>query len=375
MFSKLVLSIPKQEIEHGAIEQMNNVLKLSCLKKLVILPDVHQGYDLPIGGVALLDDSICPGFVGYDIGCGMCCLQTSFTLAHLGLATEAACKAYLETLLKRIPVGFTTHLSENNFMQSNTQPFMGDVNELRSKVWAKQGVQFGTLGGGNHFLEIGVNSDGFVAFTIHSGSRRPGYDIADYWMRIAKEKGITERGISYFKLNSVEGTEYLHNSKWGVNYALANRKEMLKTATATLGMNSGDMKSCTFINESHNTVDVTEDGVLHRKGATPAEEGQLGIIPANQRDGVFITLGLGNKEYLNSASHGAGRVMSRSKAKKVLDKDQFKEDMEGVVCKTDASVLDESPRAYKDIDVVLKAQADKLVTIIDHYKPVIVLKG
>jgi tRNA-splicing ligase RtcB len=168
--------------------------------------------------------------------------------------------------------------------------------------------------------------------------------------------------------------------QWALDFALENRRRMLEQVLLALGFAATECAACmqspAFINETHNHALIAGDRmVLHRKGATPAEKGQLGVIPANQRDGVYITAGLGNDEYLASASHGAGRKFSRKAAAKRGEVKELQKLMKGIVCRTDAAMLDEAPWAYKDIGAVLRAQEGIVVDIADHFKPIIVLKG
>jgi tRNA-splicing ligase RtcB len=183
-------------------------------------------------------------------------------------------------------------------------------------------------------------------------------------------------------VNSALGQAYLADMQWALDFALENRRRMLEQVLLALGFTTLQctalMQSPVFINETHNHALITDHSarlVLHRKGATPAEKGQLGVIPANQRDGVYITSGLGNDAYLSSASHGAGRRFSRKAAAKQGDVKALQKLMKGIVCRTDAAILDEAPWAYKEIDVVLRAQEGLVVDIVDHFRPVVVLKG
>jgi tRNA-splicing ligase RtcB len=246
----------------------------------------------------------------------------------------------------------------------------GGEKALDDKVNKSAAKQLGSLGSGNHFLELGENSKGEAGITIHSGSRRAGYDIADWHIR--KAKG------SFLPLGSELGQAYVHDMAWATEFALKNRRLMLESTLALLGFSKAETASYlgAVINENHNHAVLQGKGrVLHRKGATPAEQGRLGVIPANQRDGVWVTKGLGNEEFLCSASHGAGRTMSRKAASKKGTVAQMQKMMKGIVCRTDKELLDEAPWAYKQIDAVVAAQAGILIEIIDHFKPVVVLKG
>ena len=359
---KLKLTIPESEIESGAMEQIHAALKLPFLKKLAIMPDVHQGYDFPIGAVALLDGYIWPGAVGYDIGCGMCFLNTRKNVEEL-FPNEESKKTFSELVYGIIPTGF----EQQSYPVTYKDRFPGGSKyaALSDAVRHKAEMQWGTLGGGNHFIEIGVNLKQEVGITIHSGSRRPGWLIGDFYMRMTGEA---------VKIKSEIGQAYLKDMNWALNFALSNRMRMMKESLIALRIYREGLLSG-VVSENHNHAVVTKDGVLHRKGATPAEKGQIGIIPANMRDGVWITSGLGNADFLNSASHGAGRIMSRSKAKKTLSHQSFIEQMEGIVAPTEGKFLDEAPEAYKQIGKVLSAQQDILIDCIDHFKPLIVIKG
>lgn len=362
---RLALTLPPEAIDDKAWEQIDNVLALDCLVRLAIMPDVHAGYDLCIGGVALLEDCISPSFVGYDIGCGMCHVNTRRTVDEL-LPDAMSRQRLFDRILLDIPVGNDMRghgvIDTPHFRSAS-----GDKG-LTTTVAAKATRQLGTLGGGNHFIEIGVNSRGEIGVTLHSGSRRPGWDIAAWYMRQGR----------LFGLRTPMGQAYLKDMQWAQDYALANRRAMLQLvlrAFPTLDATTITDLLSSMINENHNHAVVDGTHVLHRKGATPAAAGQHGIIPANQRDGVYITRGLGNAYYLSSASHGAGRVMSRQKARAHIEQKTFERQMHGILCRTDKSVLDEAPDAYKPIAPVLAAQDGLLVDVIDHFRPLVVIKG
>lgn len=362
MDSRLKLTIPRENIEAGAWEQIQAALALPYLKALAIMPDVHSGYDLPIGGVALLDGYIWPGAVGYDIGCGMCHVNTEHRLDQLSVALDHV----YTRILRMVPVGFSVNEKpRNNFDRFSNASGYACLNDA---IMHKAGLQVGTLGGGNHFIEVGVNNLGEIGVTIHSGSRRPGWLIADFYMR--QTKGPV-------RLESDLGQQYLVDMTWAQNFALLNRSRMMFSCLQTLGFDEADAAALMgrMVNENHNHAIVTPDGVLHRKGATPADKGQLGIIPANMRDGVWITEGLGNEEFLSSASHGAGRTMSRTKAKKLITTELLFEQMRGIIAPPLSELLDEGPDAYKEIHGVLAAQDGRLVNVIDHFEPMLVVKG
>ena len=363
---KLRLTIPWESIELEAQNQIRRVLSVPELERLAVMPDVHPGYDLCIGGVALLRGLISPSFVGYDIGCGMCHINLRRNAKDLGLGRPKDREKFFARLQNAVPSG----LGEGDAAARIAFRSASGEKDLESMVNKTASRQLGSLGSGNHFLELGENSRGELGITIHSGSRRAGYDIAAWYIKAAKGSFIT--------LDSPLGQAYLQDMTWATDFALANRRAMLQATLGLLGFEAGAIESLLhgMINETHNHAVVWKHGhILHRKGATPAEKGQLGVIPANQRDGVWVTKGLGNEEFLCSASHGAGRTMTRGAASQKGSVEQMQKLMRGIVCRTDKGVLDEAPWAYKKIDRILAAQEGVLIEVVDHFKPCIVLKG
>lgn len=362
---KLASLLDIHMLEQGAQQQIYDALNLDFLIKLAIMPDCHTGYALPIGGVALLDNVISPGYVGYDIGCGMCCVITDEEVKW----DEREKVKIFQDILNVVPTGKKSREKSIPYLQfksaSGDKAFTKVINETL-------GRQLGTLGSGNHFIELGENREGKLCITIHSGSRKSGWEIGAYYMdkAIMLEQQLPQ---GFLSLDGDLGSAYLEDLLFAQNYALANRQEMMEEVLNILRLPRSLTNN--MINENHNHAIVTDDGVLHRKGATPAEEGQLGVIPGNMRDGVFITKGLGNKEYLSSASHGAGRKMSRSEAFKKVDFERFKEQMKGVVAKVNLRVLDEAPDAYKDINFVIDKQDGVVVDILDHITSLINVKS
>lgn len=370
---KLRSLIPIYELEQEAQSQIYEALALDFLLKLAVMPDCHTGYTLPIGGVALLDNVISPEYVGYDIGCGMCFIITRI-LANKFFKNEKKKLKLFDELYERIPVGFNSrekNISYKDFKSPSNNK------KLIEKVKARLYIQLGTLGGGNHFIEIGVSLEGYITITIHSGSRNIGHSIASYYMKLAKksDKGLP-RG--YFHLHGEAGQQYLHDMNFALDYALENRKIMMTEVLFLFGYNEHEINNLinnNMVNENHNHAVITKEGVLHRKGATPAKKGQVGIIPGSMKTGVYVTEGLGNEYYLNSSSHGAGRKMSRKKAKQTIVMDRFKKQMAGIVAKIDKSTLDEAPDAYKDLHKVIKEQEDVVIKTTDYIYPIINVKG
>jgi tRNA-splicing ligase RtcB len=252
-----------------------------------------------------------------------------------------------------------------------------DDKNLDKKVNGRIWKQLGTLGGGNHFIELGKDQNDKFCVTIHSGSRNPGHTIAGYYM---KKTRLIDKDLpkGFFHLNSEWGEMYLKDMSFMLEYALANRRHMIISILETVGFNFSEQNELqnNMINENHNHAIVQKDNkVLHRKGATSSLKGQLGVIPGNMRDGVYVVSGLENEKYLNSSSHGAGRKGSRTWAKKHLSLDKFEKDMEGIVAKVQKNTLDECPDAYKDINYVIKAQDGIVIDVINHIKPIINIKG
>ncbi len=367
---KLYSLLPLEEIEPGALQQIFNNLVDDRVLRMAIMPDVHQGYDLPIGGVALVDGHICPSYVGYDIGCGMCAVNTGVLATDI-LPDRASREKLFKAINRTIPVGLGGNRSATKYPE-----FKSAIADKKLVAKVNKGVmtQLGTLGSGNHFIEVSSDQQGLCWVTLHSGSRNAGHTVGTIYMAHAKR-----RRDRFLDLESELGQAYLHDMIYCLDFALENRRRMMADILDLLGFTDRECKGLlknTMINENHNHADVLDDGtVLHRKGATPAEEGQLGIIPANMRDGIFITRGLGNKTYLSSASHGAGRVMSRSRGRKTVRLEDFKESMQGIVAKVDRQTLDESPFVYKDINKVIKAQEGIVIEVINHLKPLVNVKG
>jgi tRNA-splicing ligase RtcB (3'-phosphate/5'-hydroxy nucleic acid ligase) len=364
---KLSSLIPLEEIEYEAQSQIFSCLGLPFCKKMAIMPDVHTGYSLPIGGVALLDGVISPAYVGYDIGCGMIYYDTGIPVRDILPTKKVKEKAY-KGILDTVPVGF-------NLNETGDFPFpefhsASGNKELNKYVNLKLLKSLNSLGGGNHFLELGENGRGTLGITVHCGSRNPGHQVASYYMNLSKTVD-TDLFKDFLYLDGEYGQMYLKDLNYMLEYALENRSLILKSILKVLGLKMNR----DFINENHNHAEVLDSGVLHRKGATPAEKGQFGVIPGNMRDGVYITKGLGNEEYLCSASHGAGRKGSRKWAKNTFKLEAFQNTMKGIVCKAEKGTLDESPFAYKDINTVIEYQKGIVVDIIDHVKPLINIKG
>jgi len=381
------------DIEDGALEQAKNLANLPfAFKHVAIMPDSHQGYGMPIGGVLATKGVVIPNAVGVDIGCGMCAVKTSLT----NIDTETL-KKIMGEIRKAIPVGFNKH---SKMQDGGLMPSFGlDISyEIINKEYENARKSLGTLGGGNHFIEIQKGDDGHIWIMIHSGSRNLGFKVAKHYNDLAKklnEKWHTtvpkEDDLAFLPLDSEEGRAYIREMNYCVDYALANRKLMMERVvgcfrkalaheTATEITNLVDKKTG-LINIAHNYAKMEnhfgKNVMVHRKGATLASNNTIGIIPGSQGTKSYIVRGLGNTDSFTSCSHGAGRKMGRKQAEKTLDlEEQVKLlDDQGILHEIrGVKDLDEAPGAYKDIDVVMENQKD-LVEVLVELTPLGVVKG
>lgn len=355
------------KIEAKALAQFHSAMEQDYAVKGALMPDAHVGYALPIGAVIATKDVVVPAWVGYDIGCGMCALPTDFSPTEI--------KRYSSDIFRDIydviPVGF----------QINKKPAKSDLDpsELTSrgqKVFQnRKGARaIGSLGSGNHFIEIGVDEEKQVWIIIHSGSRGVGHGIATEYMKLAGGGKAREEHCG-LTVDSVEGREYINDLNWALRFALVNRYEMMHRIVAVIQLyTAGEPDWERLINRNHNHAEERDGLWIHRKGATHAEKDMMGVVPGNMRDGSFIVCGKGNPDSLYSSSHGAGRVLGRNQAKKSLSKAEFEKTMHGIVARVGKRTIDESPMVYKDIFEVMRLQAE-LVDVVAHVRPIINVKG
>jgi tRNA-splicing ligase RtcB len=361
------IKIYSDYIEGSALSQFYDAMKCDFAVQGALMPDAHMGYSLPIGAVVATKGVVVPAWVGYDIGCGMCALETNLKREQLLPHAEALSEA----IYKAIPVGNASHKDERGYS-------LDGLTEASRAIAEKRGArkQLGTLGGGNHFIELGADEEDNVWIVIHSGSRGTGHGIAGHYMKIASGSNKAKEGHYGLDEDSFEGSQYIQDLEWCLHYALHNRRDMMDSVfnvlESTTGLRVDGVGS--LINRNHNHAERKGDLWIHRKGATHAEEGMMGVIPGNMRDGAFIVRGKGDPESLFSSSHGAGRVLGRRKAKELLNVEDFTETMGGIVAKVGASTLDESPFAYKDIFRVMREQED-LVDVVAYVKPIVNIKG
>ena len=375
------------DIESEAMAQAQNLANHpETFHHIALMPDCHSGYGMPIGGVIACEDAIIPNAVGVDIGCGMCAIKTTHKASDIN---ESMIKEILGKLRKKIPVGFDHHKREQNWAGFKNAPVAPVIQqELKS---ARK--QLGTLGGGNHFIEIQSDSDGNIWLMVHSGSRNFGYKIAKEYNSIAQKycerfKSIKiplkgENGLAFLPLKTKEAKEYISVMNFALLFARENRKLIMShvknAAAGILGCKFDDE-----INIHHNfaakEMHFKKKVWIHRKGATQAEYNQMGIIPGSMGTASYIIKGLGNPESFRSCSHGAGRIISRTQFNKTYSVEECDKAMKGIVFgrwgkgRKGRVDISEAPQAYKNIETVIKNQED-LVEAVYKLRPLGVMKG
>lgn len=357
-------------LESQAIDQFVGAMREDSVLKGALMPDAHAGYTLPIGAVVAVDSMVYPSFVGYDIGCGMCAMKTTFQAAEVRQNAQAIFRRIYEVL----PVGFAHRKTPSEWPDYRRL----DHTPALKKRMADGGLkQLGTLGSGNHFVEVGEDESGAVWIVIHSGSRNIGHSVATHYLKAASPDGRAREGFYGLRTDSAAGEDYIRDMTYCLAFALENRRQIMHVVAEAIASHAaGRLIASSLINRTHNHAEKTGGLWIHRKGATHAEAGMMGVIPGNMRDGSFIVRGKGNPESLSSSSHGAGRVMGRKEAKRKIDLAAFTAAMKerGITARVDRSTLDEAPGAYKNIWEVMAMQAD-LVEVLHHVRPIINIKG
>ncbi len=369
------------DIDEATMVQAKNIANLPfAFRHVAIMPDAHVGFGMPIGGVLATQEVVVPNAVGVDIGCGMCSLRTG--LHSIG---QADLKAIHQKIIKLIPVGFDHHETKQD---EQIMPELDPDMKIVRQEYESALFQIGTLGGGNHFVEIQQGSDGHIWIMIHSGSRNIGYKVAEYYNQKAIELNQKyysavkkEWQLAFLPINTELYKNYLLEMQFCVDFALANRKLMMERVKQAFSETLGEISFDRFINIAHNYArwenHFGQNVIVHRKGATSARQGETGIIPGSQGTKSYIVEGMGNPESFQSCSHGAGRVLGRKEAQRQLSLKKEIEilDRQGIIHSIfDVHDLDEAPSAYKDIDLVMENQKD-LVRILVELKPLAVLKG
>lgn len=378
---KIPIKLWLGDVEEGAMRQIRNIANFPfAYHHIAIMPDAHEGFGMPIGGVMATRRMIMPNAVGVDIGCGVCAQKSSLT----GIEANTI-RAIMSDIRAMIPLGFNKHKERQ---AEYLLPKLKIKGACIEKEWDNALRSLGSLGGGNHFIEIQRGSDGHIWIMLHSGSRNLGKKTADHYNRMAirecQAKGSIElikQELAYLELLSETGEKYFAEMDFCVQYALANRRLMMERIKEAFMNNIIHIKWEDFINIAHNYAALEthfgQEVIVHRKGATEARAGQTGIIPGSQGTKSYIVEGLGNPESFCSCSHGAGRRLGRNQAIRVLDLEQEIEklDKQGIIHSIRTRHdLDEASGAYKDIDEVIRSQAD-LVRVKLVLAPLAVIKG
>lgn len=395
MIENVKMWVGDMTVEHEALNQIRNIAQLPIIAgHLAIMPDVHAGIGATVGSVIPTRGAVIPAAVGVDIGCGMVAAMTNLTAKDL----PESLQKIRNQIERDVPVGFAEHKDDVKVqgpyadkLRQKTRKIMDrwEHLEIRKQMGRADQVkisrQIGTLGGGNHFIEICLDTEDRVWIMLHSGSRGIGNQIGNVAINMAKElavredRKLPEKNCAWLDEGSMEFNTYIDAMHWAQDYAMLNRDTMMSIVQAALQRHFPQMKIVgEVINCHHNFTQLETYGDesiwITRKGAVSAQAGQMGIIPGSMGAKSYIVRGLGNQDSYCSCSHGAGRRMSRSAAKSYFSLDDLKAQTAGVECRKDSGVIDEIPGAYKDIDQVMEAQRD-LVETVHTLKQVLCVKG
>ena len=385
------VKIYTRNVENTALTQLKNLAQLPFVHShIAAMPDVHTGIGATVGSVIPTHKAIIPAAVGVDIGCGMMAVQLSLNSAQLpdSLATMRS------AIERAVPVGLSAHktvsirqsvckkLNDKVDTLFDQHPTLLKMQKNPRQLWAKQ---MGTLGSGNHFIEVCIDESKQVWGMLHSGSRGIGNSIGRYFIQQAKKDmqghihNLPDKDLAYFSEGNANFNHYVDAVNFAQEYAKLNREEMMKLVLRAIEpFLPGFTLQKAAINCHHNYVEKEHhygaDVYVTRKGAINAAKDVLGIIPGSMGAKSFIVRGKGSEESFCSCSHGAGRVMSRTAAKKQFRREDLIEQTKGIECRKDSKVIDEIPAAYKDIDEVMANQTD-LVEVVHTLKQVLCVKG
>lgn len=383
------LWLPLREIEEPALDQIRNSIKHPDIARhlyVPVMPDCHVGYGVTIGSVVPTSGTVIPNAVGVDIGCGMCAVNTGVQLTDE--MDRDFWRNWGGSVMREVPTGFSSHKQPQNLGPLDRAL---RVKSLQSLLPSKAAHQLGTLGGGNHFMEAQLDEENWIWLMVHSGSRHTGLRIANHYHELAVHQSAarglhqsTPKELSSLQIDSAAGQDYLHDMHWAEEFALHSRLQMLESMRETFLESVAAISDPPaaadheVINIHHNFASLEEHGgeevMVHRKGATQAKKGQLGIIPGSMGTPSYIVRGKGNPDSLESCSHGAGRQMGRKAAKRKLTTEMFAESIASTHSTPSGKYIDEAPGAYKDIDVVIKRQAD-LIDVVHELRPIMTVKG
>lgn len=388
---RVPVKIWTNEVDERSRQQLANIASMPFVHHHVAaMPDVHLGIGATVGSVIATHKAIIPAAVGVDIGCGMVAARLSLTANDLD---EKSLKKVFDQISRDVPVGRAQH-KDSLVLVDSVRPFEPGLKSLTDRhpellkafgKFSKWANQMGTLGGGNHFIEVCLDESNQVWLMLHSGSRGIGNAIADYFIKLARKDmerwmiQLPDRDLAYFPEGSGHFADYVEAVHWAQDYAFANRQAMLVLVLKGVERHLPPFTVTTeAVNCHHNYVAMEHhygaDVWVTRKGAIRAREGDLGIVPGSMGARSFIVRGKGNAESFCSSAHGAGRRMSRTEATKTFTEADLEQQTSGVICRKDKGVIDEIPGAYKDIDVVMENQKD-LTEILHTLKQVVCVKG
>ncbi|MBP8168452.1 MAG: RtcB family protein [Azonexus sp.] len=388
---RVPVKIWTDEVDEKSREQLSNIASLPFIHHHVAaMPDVHLGIGATIGSVIATHKAIIPAAVGVDIGCGMVACRLSISANEID---EKSLKKVFDQISRDIPVGRAQH-RDNQVLVDAARPFEARLDAMTTKhpellkafgKFSKWVNQMGTLGGGNHFIEVCLDESNQVWVMLHSGSRGIGNAMADYFIKLAKRDmeqwmiHLPDQNLAYFPEGCAHFDDYVEAVTWAQEYAFQNRQCMMDLALAAVGRHLPRFEVTSEVVNCHHNYVAHEHHYganvwVTRKGAIRAREGDLGIIPGSMGARSFIVRGKGNPESFNSSAHGAGRRMSRTAAEKQFTEADMVKQTEGVICRKDKGVIDEIPGAYKDIDQVMENQND-LTDILHTLKQVVCVKG
>lgn len=390
-----------EEVGREALMQAHHLAEHPCtFHHIALMPDCHVGYGMPIGGIAAFQDAICPNAVGVDIGCGMCAVKTNIDYEAKDYNTKGKelIGSILHSIKRDVPVGFEHHRREQSiFLRFFTDDEIDDANQIQVVKDQLQSAkhQIGTLGGGNHFIEIQRSlNDGKIWVMIHSGSRNIGYKIAQHFNKVAEDlcsrwkTRLPAKDLAFLPIGTPEARDYINAMKFALQFARFNRQSIMEVCMKHIGFYYAKQKHETVfedpIDVHHNFASHESHfgkGVwVHRKGATQAKDGQVGIIPGSMGTRSYIVKGKGNADSFCSCSHGAGRTMGRAEFCRQNTLEQANAEISHIVFegwgkgrkgKPDYS---EAPSAYKNIVDVMDSQSD-LVDVVDILVPLGSIKG
>jgi tRNA-splicing ligase RtcB (3'-phosphate/5'-hydroxy nucleic acid ligase) len=367
-------------IEEVALQQLKNISALPWVfHHVAAMPDVHFGKGATVGSVIAMKGAVSPAAVGVDIGCGVGAVRTSLTANDL----PDDLRPWRGAIERTIPVGFNEH--RDPVERPQDKAFWDEFHHLTPAVkdlLGKARKQIGTLGGGNHFVELCLDTEERVWMMLHSGSRNIGKSLAEIHIQRARKllhnQDLPDRDLAVFLAGTKEMEDYRRDLFWAQRYAMKNRETMLELYGSVLRQFRPDVQFADAVLCHHNYVaeetHFGEEVLVTRKGAIRAGKGDLGIIPGSMGTRSYVVRGLGNPQSFESASHGAGRRMSRGEAKRRFSVKDLLEQTKGVECRKDSGVLDEIPSAYKPIEQVMENQKD-LVEVVAELRQVLCVKG